>query len=150
MGRHNLPHQGLEFEDDIGDIEDSEKPLVVVPRKMKVLGHARDSRIADIGAIEEGENVESCDKGDDPEVHFPDDSSFDVWKNTAIVGLKGRFDLIAIALLLEVGRWGGNSILDEVRGRGRGHSLKAAEEAHIFGDFQSSFSQVWPISEERG
>lgn len=148
MGRHNLPHQGLEFEDDIGDIEDSEKPLVVVPRKMKVLGHARDSRIADIGAIEEGENVESCDKGDDPEVHFPDDSSFDVWKDMAIVGLKGRFNLIAIALLLKVGRWGGNPVLDEVRGRGRDHSLESAEETHVFGSLPSSYEQVQSFSDE--
>lgn len=46
MRRHYLPHDSLELEEDVGDVEDGEKPLVPIPMKLQVFGHSCDTSIA--------------------------------------------------------------------------------------------------------
>ena len=45
MRRDNLPHDGLEFEKNVGDVEDCQQPLVPVTVKIQVRGHPSDAGI---------------------------------------------------------------------------------------------------------
>lgn len=55
--RDELPHQRLEFEQDVADVEDCEQPFVAVGSEFEVGGHAGNAGVADVGAVEEGEEV---------------------------------------------------------------------------------------------
>ena len=126
---YDLPHQRLEFEDDVGDVEDCQEPSVVVSDEMQIFGHTCNPRIANVGAVEEREHVESRDERDNPEIHLPDDSPLDAGLDMAAVSVGGSLNLIA--LLLEVQRWGCFSGSRKVGGCG-GRSLGGcAQDAHV-------------------
>lgn len=52
-----FPEKEREFEDDICDVEDGQKPLVIVAIEMKLFGHSRDDGVTDVTAIKEGKHV---------------------------------------------------------------------------------------------
>lgn len=51
------PHETLELEEDVGDVEDCQQPAISVAFEVEVFLHASDLGVADIRAIEEGEKV---------------------------------------------------------------------------------------------
>jgi hypothetical protein len=55
MGVDDPPHERLKLEDNVGDVENGQKPFVAIARKIEVFLHASDFRIADIRPVEEGE-----------------------------------------------------------------------------------------------
>ena len=50
---YNPPHECLELEGDVTDVEDGQQPAVSVAFEMQVFLHSGDFGIADVGAIEE-------------------------------------------------------------------------------------------------
>ncbi len=54
------PHEALDLEDDVADVEDGEKPVVViVAEEAEVVVHAGDAGGSYLGPVEEGEEI--CD-----------------------------------------------------------------------------------------
>ena len=46
MRRNNLPHHSEKLKDDVGDVEDGQKPVVPVPDQLEIFGHAGDTSIS--------------------------------------------------------------------------------------------------------
>ena len=61
---------GRHLEDAVGEEEDGEGPIVLGPRHVEVLLQAFDLCVADVAAVEEGEEVEEGEHGDEVEVHL--------------------------------------------------------------------------------
>jgi hypothetical protein len=57
VGIYDSPHESLELEDDVGDVEYGQQPAVSVAFEIQVCLHAGDFSIADIRAIEEGKKI---------------------------------------------------------------------------------------------
>ena len=57
MRIYDPPHEALELEDDVSDVEDCQQPAVSVAFKIEVLLHASDFGISNVRSIEEGEKV---------------------------------------------------------------------------------------------
>ena len=57
MWRNDFPHERHPFEEDVRDVEEGEKPLVLGIVHVETLAHARRFGISDIGTIEEGHQV---------------------------------------------------------------------------------------------
>ena len=97
VGRHDLPHQSLCLKNNIADIKNGQKPLVVVADKVQIGLHAGDFSITDVRAVEERKDIKGRHETDNSEVHFADDSFLDVGVDMVRVGglLMGSFDLIA-------------------------------------------------------
>jgi len=55
MGMDDPPHERLKLEDNVRYVENGQKPVVAIARKIEVCVHASDFRIADIRPVEEGE-----------------------------------------------------------------------------------------------
>lgn len=55
--RDDLPHYALEFEQSIGDVEDSQEPRIFIPCKMKVVFHACDFCISDITPVQRSQYI---------------------------------------------------------------------------------------------
>ena len=53
MRIYDPPHECLELEGDVTDVEDGQQPAVSVAFEVQVFLHAGDFGIADVGAIEE-------------------------------------------------------------------------------------------------
>lgn len=46
MRRNNLPHHSEKLKDNVGDVEDGQKPVVPVPDQLEIFGHAGDTSIS--------------------------------------------------------------------------------------------------------
>jgi hypothetical protein len=57
MGRHELPHERLRLENDVGDVEDGEKPAVHCIGHVQILLHASNFGIPDVTTIEESKQI---------------------------------------------------------------------------------------------
>ena len=60
------------FEERVGDEEDGEAGIVLPPRDVQGVGQAVELGIADVGAVEEGDEVEEAEPGDQAEVELPE------------------------------------------------------------------------------
>ena len=131
MRRNDLPHQRLPLEEDVSDVEDGEQPLVIVALEVQVRFHPRDLGVADVGTVEEGEDVERCDEADDAEVHFADDAGFDVRVDVGM-GILGWL-VVLVGRMFDLGAGGCETdvlfvVFDGVGGCRRG--VFCGEEAH--------------------
>lgn len=59
------------LEDDVGDVEDRQDRVVVVALETQVLFKPSQSRITDVCAVDEAEEVEQRHGGDDVQVNLP-------------------------------------------------------------------------------
>lgn len=89
-------HVGWDFEDDVADVEDGQHAVVVVARHAQVFLKASNLRIADIGAVDEAEQIEQCDGRDDVEIDLQSQPCLGFWVELdkgvaeAAPGYKGR------------------------------------------------------------
>ena len=65
--------QGLE--ERVGDEEDGQAGIVLAARDVEGVGQAVEFGIADVGAVEEGDEVEEAEPGDQADVEFPEESA---------------------------------------------------------------------------
>ena len=56
----------------VGDEEDGQCDIVVGATHVERLLHVGDTGIANVGAVEEGQEIEQRQPGNQPQVHFPD------------------------------------------------------------------------------
>ena len=125
---YDLPHQYLEFENDIGDVEDVEEPLVIVTDQVKIPGHAGDPRVTNVRAVEEGKDIEGRDQRDNPEVHLSYNAPFNLWNDMVAVRLSALIELSA--LRFDVKWCDGFFGFHRISSRGRRHFHESAEYAH--------------------
>ena len=55
MHGHNLPHEGLELAQDVGNVEDGKEPIIPVPFEVQVGAHACDLGISNVGSVKKRE-----------------------------------------------------------------------------------------------
>ena len=63
--------QGLE--ERVGDEEDGQAGIILAARDVEGVGQAVEFGIADVGAVEEGDEVEEAEPGDQTDVEFPEE-----------------------------------------------------------------------------
>jgi hypothetical protein len=61
MWVNDTPHKGLELEGNVGNVKNGQQPIISVAREIEVGGHAGDTSVANVGAVEEREEV--CKRG---------------------------------------------------------------------------------------
>lgn len=74
--RHNLPKDGGPLKDDVGDVKDGQQPLVVGVVEAELLAHAGGLGIANVGAVEEGEQIADKHECHEDAVHFAQQALF--------------------------------------------------------------------------
>ena len=73
---------GQRFEEGVGDEEDGQASVVLAAGDVEAFLEAIELGVADIGAVEEGDEVEEAEPGDQTEVEFPEESA--VLQNVSI------------------------------------------------------------------
>ncbi|KKA21578.1 hypothetical protein T310_4365 [Rasamsonia emersonii CBS 393.64] len=72
---------GGHAKDDVGDREDGDGDIVVIALHVQRLGHARDLGVADVGAVEEGDQEQHPEDGHDAQVQLPEQLLLQGWVN---------------------------------------------------------------------
>lgn len=71
-----LSHGGTNLENDVTDVEDRQNLVVVVALQLQVFLQPSKPSIADIGAVDEAEEIQQGDSRDDIQINLPPQSRF--------------------------------------------------------------------------
>ena len=94
-------HVAGDVEQDVGDVEDEDGDVVLVARHVQAGRQAQDLCVADVGAVDEGDEKEQEEDGQDVQIRLDDDPALELLGDGHAPPGAGRYRLIAhIDLLL--------------------------------------------------